>query len=524
MKNFNELNLSNEVNRAIEDMGYTTPTEIQSKAIPSLLENKDVIGLSETGSGKTAAFSIPALERIDENSGAAQLLIVAPTRELAMQIAEEIKQLAKYKNNIKVVSVYGGDPMHRQIKQLKNAQVVVGTPGRLQDHINRRTLRLNNLKFVVLDEADEMLNMGFYEDIVQILSKTPKEKQMALFSATMPSEIMDISNRFLVDPVTVKIKQKQVSPTQIEQSFYYVKRSQKKDALSLLLQYYEPKRAIIFTNTKRMADDLSSFLKSTSYQISPLHGDMPQNIRTNVLRDFRSGQIQILIATDVAARGIDVDDVDFVFNYDLPQTNEYYVHRIGRTGRAGKDGTAITFVSSRFELRDIANIKRLTKSDIKEKALPSKEDIEAKIIQNKVKEILGSVEETVNPLAIELVDSLFEQTNRKLNDIGLSYLLAHKLIEDSMGNFELDKVDKMGETKQQRQNTEVRVSLGRNQKLRPKYLSQAICKGIKIQPKEVGDIKLFKNHSIVMLSQENAQRLVSKNQLRVNKDRATFTL
>ena len=525
MNNFNELHLSTELNNAIEKVGYVTPTEIQSKAIPLMLQGLDVIGLSETGSGKTAAFSIPALELMDENATVPQLLVIAPTRELAMQIAVEIEKLAQYKKGIRVVSIFGGDPMHRQIKGLKNANIVVGTPGRIQDHIRRRTLILKHLKFVVLDEADEMLNMGFYDDIVAILDKTPENKQTALFSATMPQEIMALSNRFLVKPQTIKIKRTSQSPSQIEQYFYYINMRQKQNALLVLLQYYAPKRVMVFTNTKRMADELAMMLRSKSISANALHGDMPQNIRTSVLKEFRNGQLQILVATDVAARGIDIDDVDLVVNYDLPQTNEYYIHRIGRTGRAGKEGTSITLASTRNQLQQISQIKRLTKSDIKERALPTKKDMEQNILDVKTKEIFASIGEEIHPMAIELVDKLLDKSNRQLNDLGLSYVLANKMVMDILENYDLQDIESLAKPANQNkgdQNVKVKISLGRKDQVKPKNLAQAITKSLNVKPRDVGDIKLYKNYSVVMMDRFNAKKLVDKSKLRVGKDMAQF--
>lgn len=525
MNNFNELHLSNEMKQAIDKVGYTQPTEIQSKAIPLMLQGSDVIGLSETGSGKTAAFSIPALEQMDTDSTVPQLMVIAPTRELAMQIAVEIEKLSQFKKGISVATIFGGDSMPRQIKALKRANIVVGTPGRIQDHIRRRTLILKHLKFVVLDEADEMLNMGFYDDIVNILSKTPDHKQMALFSATMPKEILQLSNDFLKNPETINIKRKSKSPSQIEQYFYYINMRQKKEALLVLLQYYAPERVIVFTNTKRMADELSSLLRSKNISANALHGDMPQNTRTAVLKEFRDGLLNILVATDVAARGIDVDGIDLVVNYDLPQTNEYYIHRIGRTGRAGKDGTSITLASTRNQLQQIAQIKKITKSEITERALPSKKDIEKHILQNKSKDIMDSIGEEIHPLAIDLVDDLIEQSKHQLNDVGLSYVLANKMVQDLLENYDLEEIDKLAKPKNTNrgdQNVGVKVSLGRKDHLKPKNLAGAIIKTLNVKPKDVGDIKLYKNYSLVMMDRFNAEKLVGKSKLRVGKDMAHF--
>lgn len=522
---FNELNLSENLLRAIDDVGYISATEIQQRAIPIMLEGKDVIGLSQTGSGKTATFSIPALEAIDASSNVAQLLVIAPTRELAMQIAGEIQKLSKYMNGINVATVFGGDSMPKQIKALKHANVVVGTPGRLQDHIRRRTLMMKHLKFIVLDEADEMLNMGFYDDIVNILDKTPEEKQMALFSATMPREIKTLANDFLKSPETVSVITKENLRPQIDQYFYYVNMRQKRSALMVLLQYYNPERAIIFTNTRRMTDEIAEILRSKNISASALHGDIPQNIRTGVLNEFRKGQLKYLVATDVAARGIDVDDVDLVVNFDLPQTNEYYVHRIGRTGRAGKSGVSITLASTRNQLHQLQQIKRMTKAEIIERALPTKEDVEKQIVKAQSQEILNALDGDIHPLAVALVENLINESGNQLNDIGISYLIANKLVKQVIDSEELETIEQLTKpavSRKGHQKTKVRVSLGRKDSLRPKDLAMGIVRGINVKPADVGDIKLFKNYSLVLMEENTAQKLIKKGSLRIGKEMANF--
>ena len=503
MKHFKELNLSNELLNAIEEIGYTKPTEIQSQTIPLIMEGHDIIGLSKTGSGKTAAFSIPTLELLDTDSTVPQLLVIAPTRELALQIAGEIKRLSSHMKNVRITTVFGGDSMQRQIKSLRKANIVVGTPGRIQDHIRRRTLILKHLKYLVLDEADEMLNMGFYEDIVNILAKTPKNKQISLFSATMPKEIMKISNTFLKNPKTINVRSKETAPTQINQYFYFIKGSQKKSALSMLIQLYSPNRAIIFTNTKKMADEVAGLLMNNNLNANALHGDMPQDTRLQVMNKFKAGRINFLVATDVAARGIDVDDIDLVINYDLPQTQEYYIHRIGRTGRAGKEGTSITFINSRKQLTDLNQIKNKTKSEIIERTLPSKEEFQEIIIKNKFE---GIHQTEIHPMAIKFVDSL---RDNRLNDLGIAYLLANHIINETLEQYDLDNMSS---------NNVINIPLGRKQKVRPKEIVNAIINKININPKDVGDISLFKNHSTVELKPEHADKLIKKSKLRVGQN------
>ncbi|MEG1822683.1 MAG: DEAD/DEAH box helicase, partial [Clostridiales bacterium] len=316
---FNELNLREEILRAVAEMGYTETTDIQEKAIPLVLEGKDVTGRSSTGTGKTAAFGIPIIQNTIDNKNLATVLILSPTRELAMQIAGEIRKFSKYLPGVPVATVYGGQSMDLQIKQLKTAKIVIGTPGRVMDHLRRKTLKLHNLETVVLDEADEMLNMGFIEDIETILETTPPTRQTLLFSATMPHAIVKISKEFQNDPVSVTADKGQRTVAQIAQSYYNIPQAGKIDTLKLLIEYHHPKRALIFCNTKRMVDDLAATLSQGGFKAVAIHGDMRQTQRTSVMNEFKSGRTNILIATDVAARGIDVEDVEAVFNFPLPK-------------------------------------------------------------------------------------------------------------------------------------------------------------------------------------------------------------
>ena len=373
---YKESNIDERILRAVEEMGFEQMTPIQAQAIPVLLEGRDVIGQAQTGTGKTAAFGIPLLENIDPNNHALQAIVLCPTRELAIQAAQEIRNLAKFMHGIKVLPIYGGQDITKQIRSLKDkVQVVVGTPGRVMDHMRRHTLKMQEIKMVVLDEADEMLNMGFREDIETILSKIPKEHQTALFSATMPKEIMDITHKYQKeDTVLVKVIQKELTIPLVKQYYYEVRRQNKIDVVCRLLDYYDPKRSLIFCNTKKMVDELADELKGRGYFAEGLHGDMSQHQRDQVMKGFRKGATEILIATDVAARGIDVDDVEAVFNFDIPQDNEYYVHRIGRTGRAGRSGRSFTLVVGR-EIYKIKDIERNCKTKIKPRMIPSAADL-----------------------------------------------------------------------------------------------------------------------------------------------------
>lgn len=372
--NFSSIPLSDALKRAVSDMGYDTATSIQTQSIPLILEGHDVIGRSETGSGKTAAFGLPAIDIIDMtvDRKIAQVLILCPTRELAIQVCNEIRKFLKYKQGISIVPVYGGDPIYNQITRLKKGcQIVVGTPGRVMDHMRRKTLKLKNVKMVVLDEADEMLNMGFIADIENILTGIPEEHQTILFSATMPAAVLKITNKFQKNPKVVEIKQNQLTVSTVEQYYFDIPKGDKNNTLFSMLEKYKSESSIIFCNTKKMVDELIEILNNNGYAAQGLHGDMKQSTRAQVMRKFKEGKFSILVATDIAARGIDVNDVKIVFNYDLPQDDEYYVHRIGRTGRAGKSGKAFSLVQGYKQLLQLKNIMKYTKCEIVKKPLPA---------------------------------------------------------------------------------------------------------------------------------------------------------
>lgn len=413
---FEELNLSAPLLEAIAQLDFTEMTEIQEKAIPLLLEGKDVIGKSNTGTGKTAAFSIPILEQMgqmpQEERRNVCALILCPTRELAMQACDEIRKFSRFQRQIKPVAVYGGASMERQIYQLKNgANLVVGTPGRVLDHLRRRTLKLDNLKTIVLDEADEMLNMGFREDIESVLAQIPEERQTVLFSATMPPAILAITKQYQNDPVLVQIQSAHRTVDAIAQFSVSVPMGRKTDALQLLLLSKQPKSAMIFCNTKKMVDELTEALCLRGFSAAGLHGDMKQLQRTQVMNGFKSGRNTILIATDVAARGIDVKGVDAVFNYDLPQDHEYYIHRIGRTGRAGKTGTAYNILSGRKQEMEMRDISRYTKADITEIPVPTSKELRASATEETRTQLLELAAQPSSEEALALAQELLAQAS-----------------------------------------------------------------------------------------------------------------
>jgi ATP-dependent RNA helicase DeaD len=369
---FSELALSEELQEAIAEMGFDEPTPIQAQAIPHILEGQDIIGQAQTGTGKTAAFGIPLIDRLDSRDKSIQALVMCPTRELAVQVANELKKLLKYKKGINCLAVYGGESIERQISALKRGvQVIIGTPGRIMDHMDRGTISFDEIKMVVLDEADEMLNMGFREDIEEILKDMPDEKQTIFFSATMPKPILELTKRFQHNPVIVKITRTELTNILIEQEYFDVRNEYKATLMTNLIEANNLQLMLVFCNTKRGVDEVVEQLHLSGYKAEGLHGDMKQAQRNNVMGKFRKGLVNILVATDVAARGIDVDNVDGVFNYDVPLDVEYYVHRIGRTGRAGKSGKAFTFVTGRREYMRIQDIERYAKIKINKGQVPS---------------------------------------------------------------------------------------------------------------------------------------------------------
>ncbi len=373
MSNFNEIGLSNPLLRAISEMGFEETTPIQEKTIPLGLEGRDLIGQAQTGTGKTAAFGIPMIEKLPAERENIKGLVITPTRELAIQVAEELNRIGQFKG-VRALPIYGGQDIDRQIRALKNRpQIVVGTPGRLMDHMRRRTIRLQQIEIVVLDEADEMLSMGFVEDIENILQEVPQERQTLLFSATMPKSIQELAKRFMKNPELIGIRAKEMTVPQIEQFYVEVQEKQKFDVLCRMLDIHSPDLAIVFSRTKRRVDELFEALSKRGYSAEGIHGDLTQARRDTVMRHFKEGFTDILVATDVAARGLDISGVTHVYNFDIPQDPESYVHRIGRTGRAGKEGLAITMVTPR-EIGHLRLIEQVARRRIFRKPLPTVND------------------------------------------------------------------------------------------------------------------------------------------------------
>ncbi len=427
---FEELHLDERILRAVADMGFEEASPIQGQAIPLEMEGRDLIGQAQTGTGKTAAFGIPLLQRVDPKIKKQQAIVLCPTRELAIQVAEEIRNLAKYMHGIKVLPVYGGQEIGKQIRSLKSGvQVIIGTPGRVMDHMRRHTIRPEEVHTVVLDEADEMLNMGFLEDMETILGQLPEERQTVMFSATMPQAIMEIAQKFQREPAVVKVVKKDLTVPKVTQYYYEVQQKNKVEVLCRLLDLYAPKLSVVFCNTKKGVEEVVEALQGRGYFAEGLHGDLKQVQRDRVMNSFRNGKADILVATDVAARGIDVDDVEAVFNYDIPQDDEYYVHRIGRTGRAGREGKAFSLVVGRevYKLRDI---QRYCKTRIVPQAVPSLNDVTA----IKVDKILDQARDTIES---QDLDDMIDVIEMKLIEEDYTAMdLAAALLRMMMGSSE----------------------------------------------------------------------------------------
>ena len=535
---FDELQLDERIVRAVTDMGFEAASPIQAQAIPVQLEGLDIIGQAQTGTGKTAAFGIPLLQKIDPDSKKLQAIALCPTRELAIQVAEEIRRLAKYMHGIKVLPIYGGQDIVRQIRGLKDGtQIVIGTPGRVMDHLRRKTIRCDHVHTVIMDEADEMLNMGFLEDMETILSQLPEERQTVMFSATMPPAIQEIARKFQKDPVNVKVVKKELTVPKVTQYYYEVKPKTKVEVMCRLLDMYAPKLSVAFCNTKKQVDELVQELQGRGYFAEGLHGDLKQEQRDRVMNSFRNGATEILVATDVAARGIDVDDVEAVFNYDIPQDDEYYVHRIGRTGRAGRDGIAFSFVVGRevYKLRDI---QRYCKTRIIPQAIPSLDDI----TEIKAEKIMDQVKETINNVDLTKMIQVIEQ--KLVEEDYTAMDVAAALLKIAMGEENediaesghlapsLDELDRYGRDNRGRggRNNGRRdggrgsrggrdetngngmarlfINIGKNQNVRPGDILGAIAGESGIPGRMVGSIDMYDKYTFVEVPEENAESVL----------------
>ena len=503
---FDEMELMAPILRATKEMGFEEMTPIQTGAIPVVLEGKDIIGQAQTGTGKTAAFGIPMLQKINPKSRALQGLILCPTRELAIQVAEEIRKLAAFLSGIRVLPIYGGQDISKQIRSLKGGvQIVIGTPGRVMDHMRRHTLKVDHVNMIALDEADEMLNMGFREDIELILNELPEERQTLLFSATMPKPIMDIAKKYQKDATLVKVVKKELTVPKIEQYYYEVRPKNKLEVLTRLLDMYDPKLSLVFCNTKKQVDELVSALQLRGYFAEGLHGDLKQQQRDRVMASFRNGKTDILVATDVAARGIDVDDVEAVFNFDVPQDEEYYVHRIGRTGRAGRTGMAHTLVVGR-EIYKLKDIMRYCKTKIYVRPVPSINDVSV----IKAEKILSQVDEIIAKTDLkqmmEIVETRVNESEYTSLEVAAAFLKM--MMGDVAAGSEEDYEEEFGDTGAKAGMVRLFINLGKKQKVRPGDIVGAIAGETGMSGKLIGTIDMYDKYTFVEVPREYAAEVI----------------
>ena len=516
LESFRVLGLSDKTLEALSEKGFSEPTDIQRECIPLLLENKlDVIGQARTGTGKTAAFALPILETIDEKDKSTQALILAPTRELAMQVASEIDSL-KGKREISVDAIYGGTSYENQFKKLKKGlQIVVGTPGRIQDHLDRGTLDISKISFAVLDEADEMLDMGFVEDIEKILANSPKDKRMLLFSATMPDPILRLAENFMRDYTVVRIKKQESEEVLTEQYYYDLRESDKMEALCRIIDYSDDFYGIVFCKTKVQCEEIGRKLSERGYNAEALHGDLSQKQREIILQNLRDHKIKILVATDVAARGIDVQELTHVINFTIPQDPEVYIHRIGRTGRAGKKGTAITFVTP-SEARKFGFIKRISRMSIEKGTLPSSNDI----ILKKKERILDKVKASFKEQAIE-----YEEIAANLLEEEDSFVIVKALLKLLYKN-ELDKsqyhtirsLEKPQDKKKKAKDdkaiddcgtTRLFIAMGRKDGLTKRLLANMLIERCRVRDEDIQNIEVMDEFSFINVPSMYADLIIN---------------
>ncbi len=524
---FSELGLGAPILKALKDVGYETPSAIQAETIPPLLEGRDVLGQAQTGTGKTAAFALPILSRIDLSQNVPQVLVLAPTRELAIQVAEAFQRYAHHMDGLHVMPIYGGQDFRPQLKQLqRGVHVVVGTPGRVMDHMRRGTLKLDKLQALVLDEADEMLRMGFIDDVEWILEQTPAERQIALFSATMPEQIRRITKKYLNDPAIVTIKLKTTTAESIHQRYWFVSGLHKLDALTRILEAEEFDAIIVFVRTKIATEELAEKLQARGYASAALNGDIPQQMREKTVDALKSGKLDIIVATDVVARGLDVPRISHVINYDVPHDTESYVHRIGRTGRAGRKGDAILFIAPR-EKRMLFSIEKATRQKIEEMQLPTTEVINDKRVANfkqRITDTLGAEDD------LEFFHQLVEQYEQEHNvpAIEIAAALAQMVQGDTPmllskeqrqprqqreDRFQSDRGDFKQKGKPYRGGDAgmetYRLDVGRNNDVQPGNIVGAIANEANLESRNIGRIKIFDDYSLVDLPEGLPSDIIS---------------
>lgn len=503
MKNFKDLGLSGETLKVIDQKGFEKPTQIQEKAIPVILEtDSDIVGQAQTGTGKTAAFGLPLIELIGKKSSNVQALILTPTRELAIQVAEEINSF-RGKKNLRIISIYGGQSINIQLKNLrKGVDIVVGTPGRILDHLRRKTLNINDISFLVLDEADEMLNMGFLEDVTEIIKHTCENKRTFLFSATMPDEIMAIARNYMKEYMTIRTSEEKLTVSNTDQIYFEVAESDKFEALCRIIDTEEDFYGLVFCRTKNDVDRISAHLAERGYDADALHGDMSQNIRNNVLNKFKKRNINVLVATDVAARGIDVQNLTHVINFSLPNDPESYVHRIGRTGRAGQEGIAITFVTAQ-EYKKLRFIIRKAKTDIRKGRLPDVKEL----INLKKERIRADIADIINNGTQERYSQFAKQLledgdPREIAAALLQYTFEDELSEESYHGIDTSYVDKKGKTR-------LFVNQGKKDGLNSGKLVEFIRNHTGVKAGKIRDIEILDKFSFVTMPFFEAEQLLS---------------
>ncbi|MBP2033657.1 ATP-dependent RNA helicase DeaD [Clostridium algifaecis] len=500
--NFSNLNLHPKVLQSIDAMGFEEPSQIQAESIPVILEGHDVIGQAQTGTGKTLAFGAPMLSKINNDRKNISALILTPTRELAIQVNDELSKIAKFRK-VRLMPIYGGQPIDRQIRSLKSGvDVVVGTPGRILDHISRKTIDLSKIQFLIIDEADEMLDMGFIDDIEDIIKKVNSDRQTLLFSATMPDQINKLASKYMSKDVKIiKIEKNTLTVEKIKQYYYEIKHKDRFESLCRILDVDEPSSAIIFCKTKRGVDELVESMQARGYSVEGMHGDMSQNQRLGTLRKFKNGSLDFLVATDVAARGIDVENVTHVINYDLPQDTEYYVHRIGRTGRANKEGIAYSLVTPR-EYILLKQIEKYTKSKIKRKEIPTIDDI----FEAKYKHISEKIRTTLSENNFKNFIPIATELDEEYNLVDVAAALMKMLFENEI-SFDY-KENSLNTNVDQ----EIRLflSIGRLDNITPRKLIKFIHETSSIEAHEIGDIDILNKFTFINVSESVASVILKK--------------
>lgn len=535
MNEFTNLNVSSSIIELLDKENILKPTPIQEKSIPLLLSGKDVIGQAQTGTGKTFSYAIPAIMKINADDKNIQTLILCPTRELSLQVSNEIKKLITNNKKLKVCTIYGGESYEKQFKELdRKPQIVVGTPGRIIDQMERGKLNFANISYLVLDEADEMLKMGFQDDLETILKTMPANRQNALFSATLPPFIKNVAMKYMNNPEMIKIESKSLTVDSINQIVYYVKKESKQDLLIRLLDYYKYQSLMIFANTKAMVDELVLFLQANGFKADGLHGDLKQSLRDRVLQSFRTKSIQILIATDVAARGIDIDGIEAIINYDIPNENELYVHRIGRTGRAGRTGVAITLSTSRGRSR-IKELEAYTKGKITALEIPTVKDIYNSMDDNLYKNIMSLIEQNKDnhnydallnklasrisdpvPIIIALLEMADVKTKREYPEIESLPLSSSR---ERRNNKEKGNKKSNSNSKDKRNKNEkvvIEINVGEVDKVKPNQLVVLFHDQLKIHREHFGKIVIKKKYTFLEVNEEALRFLKGMNKVKIN--------